>query len=155
LYGFDIPLLSRALLFVSVERAMGAARYVNGNWREIGFILPTVDRIISAAGWSATIMTDFLTLCERARSSFPAENFADDIQQTIEAGEERLSSWQATIIPGRIAGLIQHFSERDAPLGVELARKLLKILDALVDMGDRRSAALQTSAAFRDVRIHA
>jgi hypothetical protein len=29
---------------------------------------------------------------------------------------------------------------------------LLRILDALVDMGDRRSAALQTGDAFRDVR---
>lgn len=153
LHGFDIPLLARALLFISVERATGAARYVNGDWREIAFIMPTVDRIVRAAGWSATIMTDFLTLCERARAYFPADNFADDVQRTIEWGEDRLSSWQTTMIPGRIAGLIQHFSERDAPLDVNLARKLLRILDALVDMGDRRSAALQTSVAFRDVRL--
>lgn len=155
LYGFDIPLLARALLCVSVERAMGAARYVNGDWREIGFILPTVDRIVRAAGWSATIMTDFLTLTDRARACFPAANFADDIQSALDWGEGRLTAWQTTIIPGRIAGLIQHFSERDAPLNVDLARKLLRVLDALVDMGDRRSAALQTSAAFRDVRLRA
>lgn len=153
LHGFDIPLLARSLLFVSVERAMGAARYVNGDWREIAFVLPTVDRIVRAAGWSRTIMADFLTLCERARSSFPADNFADDVQRVLDWGEEHLSGWETTIIPGRIAGLIQLFSERDAPLNVVLARKLLRILDSLVDMGDRRSAALQTSIAFRDVRV--
>jgi hypothetical protein len=36
---------------------------------------------------------------------------------------------------------------------VALAQKFLRILDMLVDMGDRRSAALQLSEAFREVRL--
>ena len=34
-----------------------------------------------------------------------------------------------------------------------LAQKFLGILDVLVDMGDRRSAALQLSEAFREIRL--
>jgi hypothetical protein len=30
---------------------------------------------------------------------------------------------------------------------------MLRILDLLVDMGDRRAAALQTSEIFKDVRL--
>jgi len=30
---------------------------------------------------------------------------------------------------------------------------MLRVLDRLVDMGDRRSAALQTSEIFKDVRL--
>jgi hypothetical protein len=36
-----------------------------------------------------------------------------------------------------------------------LAQKFLRILDLLVDMGDRRSAALQLGEAFREVRVAA
>jgi hypothetical protein len=39
------------------------------------------------------------------------------------------------------------------PLPVALARKLLQVLDVLVDLGDRRSAALQQSESFRGVRL--
>lgn len=40
-----------------------------------------------------------------------------------------------------------------APLGPALARKLLRVLDLLVDMEGRRSATLQISDAFGDVRV--
>jgi hypothetical protein len=35
---------------------------------------------------------------------------------------------------------------------LHLAQKFLRILDLLVDMGDRRSAALQLGEAFREIR---
>lgn len=155
LFGSDVPTLARALMFVAVERAMGAARFVNGDWREIDFILPTVDRFVRKAGWAAVIMNHFLTLCERARESFPAMHFADDVLEVLTKSSDSLAGWHSSLVPARIAVLIQHFSERDAPLRLDLARKLLRILDALIDMGDRRSAALQTSTAFRDVRLPA
>jgi hypothetical protein len=34
-----------------------------------------------------------------------------------------------------------------------MAQKLLRALDRLVDMGDRRAAAVQLSEVFRSVRI--
>ena len=68
--GFHQPDLVRTLMFVSVERADLAARYVNGDWSEIGHILPLVDRFIRAGGWGSFVMGSFLTLCERAKDHY-------------------------------------------------------------------------------------
>lgn len=151
--GFDQPKLVRTLMFVSVERAALAARYVNGDWSEIGLILPLVDRFVRAGGWAASIMDPFLTLCERARTNYPADTFADQILAIIGDGSRNLTGWHGTIIPARIAELVQQFAHRDSPMTLALAQKFLRILDILVDMGDRRSAALQLSEAFREVRL--
>lgn len=152
-YGFDQPKLVRVLMFVSVERADLAARYVNGDWSEISRILPLIDRFVRSGGWAASVMGPFLTLCERARASYPAEDFADQVLAIIGDGPDKLKGWHGTFIPARIADLVQHFAHRDAPMGLALAQKFLRILDMLVDMGDRRSAALQLGEAFREIRL--
>lgn len=151
--GSDQPELVRTLMFVSVERADLAARYVNGDWSEISRILPLIDRFIRAGGWAASVMDPFLTLCERARANYPAEAFADQVLAIIGDGPDNLKGWHGTFISARIAELVQHFAHRDAPMALALAQKFLRILDLLVDMGDRRSAALQLGEAFREVRL--
>ncbi|UCZ56237.1 ATP-binding protein [Desulfurispirillum indicum] len=151
--GFHQPKLVRTLMFVSVERADLAARYVNGDWSEISRILPLIDRFIRAGGWAASVMAPFLTLCERARGNYPAEAFADQVLAIISDGPDNLKGWHGTFIPARIAELVQHFAHRDAPMTLAIAQKFLRILDMLVDMGDRRSAALQLGEAFREVRL--
>lgn len=151
--GFDQPELVRTLMFVSVERADLAARYVNGDWSEISRILPLIDRFVRAGGWAASVMDPFLTLCERARANYPAEAFADQVLAIIGDGPDSLKGWNGTFIPARIAELVQHFAHRDAPMKLALAQKFLRILDMLVDMGDRRSAALQLGEAFREIRL--
>lgn len=153
LHGFDQPRLVETLMFVSVEKAGGAARYVNGDWSEIGLILPLVDRYVRAAGWAGRVMSHFLTLCERAKSAYPAEIFADQILAVLGEGALALKGWSGTLIPARIAALVQFFADRDTPMPHMLGQKLLRILDLLVDMGDRRSAALQQSESFREIRI--
>ncbi|MEG8053143.1 hypothetical protein QP185_07600 [Sphingomonas aerolata] len=50
---------------------------------------------------------------------------------------------------------VQDIADRSSPLPLALGQKLLRILDTLVDQGDRRSAALQVSPAFRDLRVAA
>lgn len=151
--GSNQPELVRTLMFVSVEHADLAARYVNGDWSEIGRILPLIDRFIRAGGWAASVMDPFLTLCERARANYPAEAFADQVLAIIDDEADNLKGWHGTFIPARIAELVQHFAHRDAPMNLNLAQKCLRILDILVDMGDRRSAALQLSEAFREVYV--
>ena len=151
--GFDEPQLVQSLMFVSIEQAALAARYVNGDWSEIERILPLVDRFIRAGGWSVTLMSHFLTLCERSKAAYPAEMFADQILTVIGDGSDPLKGWHATIIPARIAGLVQHFADRDTPMVPKLGQKLLRVLDLLVDMGDRRSAALQLCESFREIKI--
>jgi len=151
-YGFDEPRLIETLMFVSVEHAALAARYVNGDWSEISRILPLIDRFVRVGGWTASVMGRFLTLCERAKAAYPAEAFADQILAVIGGGPEQLKGWQYAAIPARIAGLVQHFADSDAPVPLHVAQKFLRILDLLVDMGDRRSAALQLGEAFREIR---
>lgn len=153
LSGHDQPDLVRTLMFVSVERASLAARYVNGDWSEIGLILPIVDRFIRAVGWAASVMDPFLTLCERAMDNYPADAFADQVLSIVSGGPDKVKGWRGTFIPARIAELVQHLSHRSAPMTLPLAQKFLRILDILVDMGDRRSAALQLGEAFREVRL--
>jgi hypothetical protein len=151
--GFDEPLLVRSLMFVSVKSATLSKRYVNGDWSDISRILPIVDRFVRTAGWGASVMSSFLTLCERSKDCYPAKDFADQILHVLGTGSEPLPGWHGTLLPARIAGLVQHFSQRDAPLSPDLAQRLLSVLDLLVDMGDRRSAALQLSEALREVKM--
>ena len=155
LLGREMKMLTKALFFVSVEKAMGARRFANGDWTNIAAVVPTVDRFVRGAGWSAAVMNEYLTLCERSQEDFPADIWADQILSLLESEDMDLVLWRGTSIPARIAGLVQHFSNRESPLASSLAQKLLRILDALVDFGDRRSAALQNSPAFRQVRVDA
>ncbi len=155
LTGTDLPGLVDTLMFVAVERANLAARYVNGDWSEISRIVPIVDRFVRAAGWSTAIMSKFLTLCERAKDYYPAEAFADQVLDVVGKPGRNLQSWHGTVLPARIAGLIQHFADRETPMSVSLGQKLLRGLDLLIDMGDRRSAALQYSEPFREVQSSA
>ncbi len=151
LYGFDLPYLVRNLFFVGIERANGAARFANGDWSDIASILPIADRLVRSAGRKSSVMEHYLTLCERAADRYPTELFAEQILAVL--GDEDLPAWRNTMLTGRIAGLVQAHADRGAPLELALSRKLLQILDWLVDMGDRRSAALQLSDAFKDVRF--
>lgn len=151
IYGFDLPYLVRNLFFVGIEQANGAARFANGSWKDIDSILPIVDKLVRAAGQKSSVMENYLTLCERAAGRYPTEVFADQVLAVL--GDQDLPAWRNTMLAGRIAGLVQVHADRGAPLELSLSRKLLQILDHLVDMGDRRSAALQLSDAFKDVRL--
>ncbi len=152
-FGWHLPEVVRTLLFVSVERAELAARYVNGDWSEINLILPLVDRLVCAGGWTAFVMGNFLTLVERAKAYYPSEAFANQILHVLANGEQQVKGWHGTFLSSRIAEMIQFFAHRDNPLPHALAQKFLRVLDMLVDMGDRRSAALQLSESFRSVRL--
>ncbi|HZF62361.1 MAG TPA: hypothetical protein VEZ52_12165 [Desulfovibrio sp.] len=153
IWDYDLPDLARSLMFISVEYAGLAARYVNGDWSGINFILPIVDRFIRVAGWSGSVMSMFLTLCERSKANYPAEAFADQLISVISNASNGLVQWHDVLAPARIAELVHYMAHRDSPMPLTLAQKFLRILDWLVDMGDRRSAALQLSESFRDVRV--
>jgi hypothetical protein len=99
-------------------------------------------------------MNHYLTLCERSRETFPAETFADHVLHVIGNTGNRLKGWHGTLLPARIAGLIQHLADRETPMPTTLGQKFLRLLDLLVDMGDRRSAALQVSEAFREIQTN-
>lgn len=153
IHGFDLPYLVRNLFFVGIEQANGAARFANGDWKDIATILPIADKLVRTAGRKPGVMGHYLSLCERAAGWYPTDRFANQILAVL--GDQDPPAWRHTMLAGRIAGLVQLHADRGAPLELALSRKLLQILDRLVDMGDRRSAALQLSDAFKDVRFPA
>ncbi len=148
--GFDLPELIKSLLFVVVEHAPGSARFANGRWDDLDLVMPLVDRIVRAVGWHPFVARQFVSVCERSGAAYPAMTFADQVLAQIVDG--RLpDAWKGTLLPAAIAALVQAHADRHHPLPGALARKLLQVLDALVDLGDRRSAALQQSESFRGV----
>lgn len=150
--GLDLPELLKDLFFVAVERADGATRFANGDWRDFPEVLPIVDKLVRQGAWVPYVATLFVRLCERAAANYPAEVFADDVLAQLQDGQLP-EGWKGTGIPAGLAALVQAHADRQHPLPTELARKLLHVLDALVDLGDRRSAALQQSESFRGVRL--
>jgi hypothetical protein len=153
LFGYDVPPLVKLYLFVSIEFAGGAARFANRDWREVAAILPIVDRFVREVGDVPDVMSAFLTLCERAVEHYPVAAFVDQVTAAINRQERTPVGWRNSTLPGRIAGLIHAFAEREQPLARQSAQAMLRVLDRLVDMGDRRSAALQMSETFKDVRL--
>jgi hypothetical protein len=150
--GSDLPELVKAFLFVVVDDAPGATRFANGRWDDIDRVMPLVDLMVRTAGWHPYVARQFVTLCERSGAAYPADTFADQVLAQIVDG--RLpAGWKGSVIPAAIAGLVQAHADRQHPLQAALASKLLHVLDALVDLGDRRSAALQQSESFRGVRL--
>lgn len=151
--GFAMPQMIRDLLFVSVDHASGAARFANGDWSDLNIVMPLIDRLMKAAGWSAFVMETYLTLCERAGGAFSISAFSDHVSPHLALGVKQLEGWRGTLIPARIAGIVQALADFNYPLDQDDARKLLTMLDLLVDLGDRRAAALQRSAQFKKVQL--
>lgn len=116
--------------------------------------MPLVDRMVRGAGWHPFVVLQFVALCERAGSAYPTDVFAEQVLAQIVDGHLP-EDWKGSLVPAAIAALVQAHADRNHPLPAALAGKLLRVLDALVDLGDRRSAALQQSESFRGVRLSA
>lgn len=152
-HGYDMPTLIKALLFVSIEEECpGAARFVNGNWTDISKIMPLVTKLMKAAGWSTFVMQQHLALCEKAGGAYPVDAFIEQAGTALDAIGNSKGGWGGTSLPARLAAIIQRLAGANYPLEVNRARGLLRLLDALIDLGDRRSAALEQDEAFRRVQ---
>ena len=150
--GYAMPELIVALLFVNVDKASGAARYVNGDWSQIETILPIVDQMVRNVGWSSYVMGKFLDLCERAGPAYPISKFGLQANAALAAIGNAEEGWVGTMLPARMASLVQRQSNWNFPLKLPDAQELLRVLDALIDLGDRRSAALEQAEAFRGIQ---
>ncbi|MCZ8105676.1 MAG: hypothetical protein O9972_48285, partial [Burkholderiales bacterium] len=62
--------------------------------------------------------------------------------------------WTGTMLPAQMARVVQRQAYWNFPLRLEDARELLKVLDTLIDLGDRSSAALEQTEAFRGIQGH-
>ncbi|RLZ09663.1 ATP-binding protein [Acinetobacter sp. 2JN-4] len=148
--GFDLPKIAKSLMFVSLDQdAPLASRFMNGDWSEIDIILPLVNKYVRAAGWTEYIIHLFLKLCERSVQNYPSHLYADQILGLISSGETL--NWNEHIYQ-RISNIIQIFIDKEQSMPIEFRQKFLKIIDWLVDHGDRTSAALQQTKFFQTVK---
>ena len=148
--GIELPRIAKCLMFVSIDQtAPSASRFVNSDWSEIGIILPLIDKYIRAAGWTEYVIHLFLKLCERSIQNYPSHLYADQILELISSGETL--NWNEHVYQ-RISNIIQIFIDKEQSMPIELRQKFLRIIDWLVDHGDRRSAALQQSNFFQKVK---
>lgn len=140
------------LFFSGFRYAGGAVRFANNNWSEVGVVISVFEPILRAHGSVTFVARAWMDLCESSLEHYPVQHFVDNVEHLL-VGEGTPPGWRGTQLPARLSGLIQRFSERQQPIPLAMAQKLLRALDRLVDMGDRRAAAVQLSEVFRSVRI--
>jgi hypothetical protein len=155
LFGDELPNIIRSLFFVQIPDgdAPNSARFANGNWSDVGKIIPIVDAVVMSVGDIPGVTSLFLSLCERVGALYPIEPFLDQMHGIFKLQAGTPVGWRGTYMPNRIASLIQNFATRAQPLALEKAQSMLRLLDRLVDMGDRRATALQTSELFKNIRV--
>ncbi|MGH7024216.1 MAG: hypothetical protein ACREEB_11590 [Caulobacteraceae bacterium] len=151
LYGHDLPMIVPDLMFVEHLNAGGATRFANGDWHEFELIAPILEKMTRTVGDVPIVAQSFLIACERAAPFVSARWFAE-LALSMVSGHGRPSGWRKWSLPGRLASVVQMIAEQGHPLAEDVSKALLQTLDALVDMGDRRAAALQISEIFKDVR---
>lgn len=148
----DFVGIVKHLFFADLGYAGKAARFANGNWADVGVLIPVFEPILRAHGSVTFVARAWMSLCESSFEHYPVQHFVDNLEHLL-VEEGTPPGWRGTQLPGRLSGLIQRFSERQQPMPLAMAQKLLRALDRLVDMGDRRAAAVQLSEVFRSVRI--
>ncbi|MDP2221571.1 MAG: hypothetical protein Q8K34_15465 [Hydrogenophaga sp.] len=147
----DLSFIIDSIFFSGLPKAGLAKRYVNGDWKDVTVIFTIFEPVLVAQGCQIMVASAWLSLCEKAFDNYPAEHFIKHLKHLF-PGQGQRPAWHGTTLVARLAGLIQRFSERKAPLQATDAGELLRALDELVDMGDRRAAAVQMSEVFRSTR---
>lgn len=148
----DFVDIVRQLFFSDFTYAGGSVRFANLNWSEVRVVIPVFEPILYAHGSVTFVARAWMDLCESSLEHYPVQHFVDNLEHLL-VREGTPPGWHGTQLPARLSGLIQRFSERQQPMPLAMAQKLLRALDRLVDMGDRRAAAVQLSEVFRSVRI--
>ena len=152
-HGSGLRELIETLMFVSVDKANRSARFANGDWSQIRIIMPLISRLVGSIGWSSFVMSAFLRLCERAGPVYPLDSFIEQANTVLASVASGKGSWAGTTLPARTASVVQRLAEANFPLHVNQARGLLRVLDALIDLGDRRSVALEQSEVFKGIQL--
>ena len=142
----------KALFLVNVAQATGARRFANGDWSDISVVIPTLDKLLESIGGVTGALLYFLNLAERSIDHYPVDALADTLTNFVKAQERKPAALRSISAPERMAALVQTLASREHPLSENLRANLLKLLDMLVELGDRRSAALLGSEWFKTAR---
>ena len=143
----------RTFFFVSIADAPLSTRFANGDWKQITPFLPLINRLVMEGSHLTSVVESFATICDRAKPHYPAGLFCEQTLEILSKVEDGGRKFQKLGLTSRIAELVQYFSQRLNRKEVALSQQLLRILDFLVDFGDRKAAALQQNTTFREVCV--
>jgi hypothetical protein len=144
----DYASMVRMLLMNFGQLCSGARRFANGDWSDVSEIRPLVNSILMRVGDVPYVFGEFLDLVERSFDHYALDDFLDQLFLVPESLWSSRAAWNNTMHSAQLAALIQSFAEREMPLSAKAKGRMLTILDWLIEVGDRRSAALQTSEFF-------
>jgi hypothetical protein len=130
------------------DPAPAAARFANGDWSQVRLLQPLVRDILARAGDIPSVLGAYLKLVERSSEVYSVEDFLAEVGLLPGSTWESRALWMPNSNAARIAAVLQHLVERERPLTPTTSAEALRLLDHLVDVGDRRSAALQVSEMF-------
>ena len=127
--------------------AMCASRFANNDWSDAGMLDPLIDWMLQRFGHLPQVIQEFLLHVERSFDHRSSEFLASRLVGIVPAVWHSRGFWSGGRT-AQLAGLLQSFAERDTPLNPDVHAQFLEILDHLVELGDRRAAALQMSSLF-------
>lgn len=152
LYGHYVPYMIKDVLLVSVPEARGSARFANGDWQELHLMSPAISQLMRTAGWVPFVMEQYLSMCERAGFHQPLDAFCEDITCAMNVVSARPELWSGSMISAKISARVHAYAKALHPLSQADKMKLLRVLDGLIDLGDRRAVALEQSEEFRSLQ---
>ncbi|WP_320174777.1 hypothetical protein [Maridesulfovibrio sp.] len=130
-------------------KCMKSIRFANNDWSEVAILMGLVDQVLSSVGDVAGVFTAWLTLVERSFEHYETDVFFNQLDLIPKELWSSRVQWASNANAVRLASLIQAFAEREGyPLSSDRKKEILPWLDRLVDLGDRRSSALQCSRLF-------
>jgi len=138
----------RMMLLDAGKPCEAAMRFANGDWSEIHHAMALVNGVVATIGDIGVVLGMFLDLVERSFEHYALDDFISQIEPIPVRLWASRSAWNNNFNSNKLAALIQNFAEREKPLSPPHQTSLLRILDKLIEVGDRRSAALQTSQIF-------
>jgi hypothetical protein len=144
----DYYTTARMMLLDAGRPCDAAKRFANRDWSQIQQAMVLVNRVVATIGDLASVLTMFLDLVERSFEYYALDDFIAQIESIPVRLWASRSAWSNSFSSSKLAALIQNFAEREKPLSPANQTALLRVLDRLIEVGDRRSAALQTSEIF-------
>ena len=121
--------------------------HFNNDWTDAGLLDQLIDWMLQRFGHLPQVMQAFLLHVERSFENRTSEFLASRLGDIASVIWQSRGFWSGGR-SAQLAGLLQSFAERDTPLKHDVHMQFLEILDNLIELGDRRAAALQSSSLF-------
>lgn len=146
----ELSSIVRIMLMTAWEQpASGAKRFANRDWSEVAMLMPVADTMIRHLGDVPAVLAEWLSLVELSRAHYPLPDLLRQLALIPSSSWSSRIGWTGNDNAARIAAMLQSHCERQRPRSPEVRSQILAQLDHLVDVGDRRSVALQISEWLR------